>query len=147
MKEPVKKLLPLYAKASSALAREATYAGTLPVARLERLAAALAAPEGELEVELTIRRDISRSPKLEGRVQAALPLICQRCLRQFLFALDAPVDLRLVFNEEEENRVLKDAEPYLVEDDQLPFHPIVEEEVLLALPYAPRCERPDCEAG
>lgn len=147
MKDPVKKMLPLYAKASSALAREATYAGLLPVAKLERLVAAVAAPDGQLDVTLTVRRDLSRAAKLEGRISGALQLECQRCLRTFEWPLDVAVDLRLVFNEDEENRVLQEAEPYLVEDDTLPFHPIVEEEVLLALPYAPRCERSDCVAG
>ena len=57
---------------------------------------------------------------------------------------NAAIDLRLVFNEEEESRVLKDAEPLLIEDDTVHFHAAVEEEVLLVLPYAARCERDDC---
>ncbi|WP_293391147.1 DUF177 domain-containing protein [Nevskia sp.] len=152
MNEPVKKtaqrILPLHAKVSSALTREASYAGSLPVSRLERLKQALAdlhdTPQTDLQVELQLRRDKTRAPKLEGRVQGELTMTCQRCLKPFQFVLDAAIDLRLVFNEEEENRVLKDAEPYLVEDDQLPFHVIVEEEVLLALPFSARCERDDC---
>ncbi len=152
MDEPVKKtaqrILPLHAKVSSALTREASYAGSLPVSRLERLKQALAAlhdtPQTDLQVELQLRRDKTRAPKLEGRVRGELTMTCQRCLQPFQFVLDAAIDLRLVFNEEEENRVLKDAEPYLVEDDQLPFHVIVEEEVLLALPFSARCERDDC---
>lgn len=152
MNEPVKKtalrILPLHAKVSSALTREASYAGSLPVSRLERLKQALAdlqdTPQTDLQVELQLRRDNTRAPKLEGRVRGELTMTCQRCLKPFQFVLDAAIDLRLVFNEEEENRVLKDAEPYLVEDDQLPFHVIVEEEVLLALPFSARCELDDC---
>lgn len=152
MNDPVKKtaqrILPLHAKVSSALTREASYAGSLPVSRLDRLKQALAdlqdTPQTDLQVELQLRRDKTRAPKLEGRVRGELTMTCQRCLRPFQFVLDAAIDLRLVFNEEEENRVLKDAEPYLVEDDQLPFHVIVEEEVLLALPFSARCERDDC---
>lgn len=152
MNEPVKKtaqrILPLHAKVSSALTREASYAGSLPVSRLERLKQAVAdlhdTPQTDLQVELQLRRDKTRAPKLEGRVRGELTMTCQRCLKPFQLVLDAAIDLRLVFNEEEENRVLKDAEPYLVEDDQLPFHVIVEEEVLLALPFSARCERDDC---
>lgn len=147
MKQPVKKMLPLYAKASSALARQATYGGALPIARLPRLSAAVADPAGELQVELTARHDANRAAKLEGSLRGELSLICQRCLQPFAWPLDAMVDLRLVFNEDEENRVLKDAEPYLVADDTLPLHAIAEEEVLLALPYAPRCGRPECEGS
>lgn len=147
MNEPVRRLLPLHAKVSSALTREARYEGALPVARLERLRAVTADADGSLQVELQLLRDKTRVPKLEGRVRGELSMICQRCLQPFLWPLDAAIDLRLVFNEEEESRVLKDSEPLLIEDDQLPFHAVVEEEVLLALPYAPRCDRGDCEPG
>jgi len=147
IREPQKRILPLHAKVSSALAREAIYEGTLPVARLERLKAAVVDDAVDLHVHLQLRRDANRAPKLEGTVTGQLPLICQRCLRPFLMPLDTIVDLRLVFNEDEENRVLKDAEPWLIEDDQLMFHTVVEEEVLLALPYAPRCEQDDCRPG
>lgn len=147
MNDPVKKLLPLHTKVSSALARGATYAGLVPVARLERLGAAVAERSGDLEVELSLRRDANRAPKLEGHIRGELQLVCQRCLRSFGWPLAVDVDLRLVFNEDEENRVLKDAEPLLIEDDRLPFHAVVEEEALLAMPYAPRCGRPDCQPG
>ncbi|GAC1625213.1 MAG: YceD family protein [Nevskia sp.] len=147
VKKPDKKTLPIHAKASGALAREAVYAGLLPVARLERLSAAVAGPSGDLDIEFKIRRDANRAPKLEGRIRGGLQMVCQRCLRRFAWPLDLAVDLRLVFNEDEENRVLKDAEPYLVSEDMLMFHAIAEEEVLLALPYAPRCEQDDCEPG
>lgn len=147
MNDPARRLLPLHAKVSSALTREASYEGLLPIARLERLSAVTTDSSGALQVELQLRRDKTRVPKLEGRVRGELPVVCQRCLRPFPWPLDTAIDLRLVFNEEEESRVLKDSEPLLIEDDQVMFHAVVEEEVLLALPYAPRCEREDCEPG
>ena len=142
-------MLPLHAKVSSALTREASYEGLLPIVRLERLRAVVTDPDtdGALHVELQLRRDKTRVPKLEGRVRGGLSVVCQRCLKPFLWPLDIAIDLRLVFNEEEESRVLKDSEPLLIEDDQVLFHAVVEEEVLLALPYAPRCEQEDCEPG
>ncbi|MBA4286829.1 MAG: DNA-binding protein [Xanthomonadaceae bacterium] len=147
MNAPARRLLPLHAKVSSALTREASYEGLLPIARLERLRAVTVDGDGSLQVELQLRRDKTRVPKLEGRVRGELPVVCQRCLRPFQWPLDIAIDLRLVFNEDEESRVLKDSEPLLIEDDQVLFHAVVEEEVLLALPYAPRCEREDCEPG
>jgi uncharacterized protein len=44
-----------------------------------------------------------------------------------------------VHSEAEERRLLHDCEPLLVEDDTVPLHEVVEEEVLLAIPIAPRC--------
>lgn len=144
MNDSSRRLLPLHAKVSSALNREARYQGVIPIARLERLVAVVDDPAGDLEVELELRRDKTRVPRLQGRVRGGLKLVCQRCLQPFTWPLDAAIDLRLVFNEEEESRVLKDAEPLLIEDDTVHFHAAVEEEVLLVLPYAARCERDDC---
>jgi len=84
---------------------------------------------------------------LNGTIDGALVLQCQRCLRSFEWPLHVSVALRLVFSEEEENRVMQDAEPYRIEDDVLQLHDVVEDEVLLALPIAPLCDREDCSAG
>jgi uncharacterized protein len=144
MNDTSRRMLPLHAKVSSALNREALYLGLIPVARLARLVDVVEDPAGDLEVDLQIRRDANRVPKIEGRVRGPLALVCQRCLQPFAWPLDAAIDLRLVFNEEEESRVLKDAEPLLIEDDTVHFHAVVEEEILLVLPYAARCTREDC---
>lgn len=144
MNDAAKRPLPLHAKVSSALNRDARYQGVIPVSRLPRLVDVVEDASGELDVQLEIRRDATRVPKLEGRVRGALTLVCQRCLKPFAWPLDAAIDLRLVFNEEEESRVLKDAEPLLIEDDTVHFHAVVEEEVLLILPYAARCADEHC---
>lgn len=146
MKEPVKaRNLPQFARLTNTTPLPATYAGVLAVARLPRLVAALASADGELSVtlELTRQRAVLR---LGGSVRGDLQLVCQRCLRPFTWPLDAKVSLRPVFSEDEEARVLGEEEPYLVEDERLPLHDLVEEEVLLALPFAPRCLAPDCRA-
>ena len=52
--------------------------------------------------------------------------------------------LRLVNSESDEQAVLEQDDPYLVQDDQLPLRDLVEDEVLLALPMLPRCPDPGC---
>jgi uncharacterized protein len=144
MKEPIKaRSLPQNARLTNTTPLPAVYGGVLPVGRLPRLVAAIATPDGELSVSLELSRNRG-ALRLGGSVRGELLVICQRCLRQFAWPLDAAVSLRLVFSEDEEARVLSEEEPYLVEDERLPLHDLVEEEVLLALPYAPRCSAPDC---
>lgn len=128
-----------YAPASAAIQREASFAGTILVERLPRLSAAVAAPSGELDVDLAVGREMARPPFLRGAIRGELQLLCQRCLENFSWPLQAKVDLRLVESEADEAKWLQDYEPYLIEDDRLPLHAIVEDEVLLALPLAPRC--------
>jgi uncharacterized protein len=147
----MKNTIPQRISASAALARGARYAGSLPLARLPRLADCAAGEGGEVQVDLTLERDAGRSPHLRGRIQATVPQQCQRCLRSFPQPLDVNLDLRLVFSEAEEVRLLRDCDPYLVLDDEVPLQQIVEDELLLALPMSPHCDRPDCagapEAG
>jgi len=131
--------LPNYAPAATAIQREAQFAGTILVERLPRLVASLASAAGTLDVRLRAGKEIARPPFLRGEIRGELQLICQRCLEIFNWPLLAKVDLRLVRSEGEESKYLQDYEPYLIEDDRLPMHEMVEDEVLLALPLSPRC--------
>jgi uncharacterized protein len=137
--------LPLHVPARASVARRARFAGVLPVTKLPRLAAAAATQEGELRVSLQAQPDASGASQLAGTIEGDLHLECQRCLRPFVQHLRVQLDLRLVETEEDEERLLHECEPYQVIDDRLPLHEIIEDEVLLALPLAPRCARPDCE--
>jgi uncharacterized protein len=137
--------LPLYAKAATAITREGVFVGSVPVAKLPRLAAALNDAEGLLSAQLHVARNRRGRPHLFGVLRGELGLICQRCLQPFRWPLEVAVDLRLVESEAEETEALKEGECWLIEDDRLPLQEIVEDEALLALPLAPRCLRPDCK--
>ena len=136
--------IPLRVKASQAVSRHEAFAGSLPLAKLPRLAATLADPAGELQVELQATRDREGQDWLHGEIRGRLPLTCQRGLHAFDWNCDVALSLALVDSEAEEQKLLKDSESYLVEDDELPLRDLVEDEVLLALPMTPRCEDPDC---
>jgi uncharacterized protein len=140
-------VVPLHAPARASVARRARFAGTLPLARLPRLTAILAASDGELHVDLQARPDAGGAPHLIGRITGPVQLQCQRCLRPFSHTVDLALDLRLVESEADEERLMHECEPYAVQNDRLPLHEIIEDEVMLALPWSPRCERPDCHPG
>ena len=136
--------IPLRVKASQAVARHEAFAGSVPLAKLPRLAASLAQSAGTLQVELQATRDDEGQDWLHGEIRGRLPLTCQRGLHDFDWNCDVALSLALVETEAEEEKLLKDTESYRVEDDELPLRDLVEEEVLLALPMMPRCEDPDC---
>jgi uncharacterized protein len=136
--------IPLRVKASQAVSRREAFAGSVPLAKLPRLAASLAQSAGTLQVELQATRDEEGQEWLHGEIRGRLPLTCQRGLHDFDWNCDVALSLALVESEAEENKLLKDTESYLVEGDELPLRDLVEEEVLLALPMMPRCEDPDC---
>jgi uncharacterized protein len=134
------KILPSYAVATDAVRRNARYAGSLAVAQLSRLADLLVDSEGSLSVEWTAGRNVAGRAQVQGHISGSLQLRCQRCLQPFQWDLDLNPELRLVYSEEEEARVLQDCEPYRVEDDRLPLRDMAEDEVLLAMPLMPRCK-------
>ena len=137
--------IPLRVKASASVTRGSIWHGAVPVQRLQRLAAVLAGPAGELQVELQAGRNIAGHGVLGGKITGELPLACQNCMKTFSWPLETTLDLRLVHSEAEEKRLLNECEPLLVEDDTLQLQALVEEEALLALPIAPRC--PECGGG
>ncbi|MBI2383844.1 MAG: DUF177 domain-containing protein [Gammaproteobacteria bacterium] len=135
--------IPQRIRASLAVAHGERHSGTLPLAGFSRLREALADAAGDLRVELAGAHDSLGHPVLDLHAAAELRLLCQRCMTPFGWTLDRRAALRLVATDEEEARLMNECEPYRVQDDWLPLHEIVEDEVLLALPMLPRC--PSCE--
>lgn len=136
--------IPLRVSASQAVSRREAFSGSVPLAKLSRVAAIVAESAGSLQVELQATRDEEGQDWLHGEIRGRLPMTCQRGLHPFEWDCDVALSLCLVKTEAEEERRLKECEAYRVQDDVLPLRDLVEEEVLLALPVAPRCEDPDC---
>ncbi len=120
--------------------------GDLTLASLNRVRDSLALTDGELHYRLSGFLDEQGQPGLRCEVQACLQLICQRCLEPLAFTLN--IDSRLLFESQAANDFDGDCDT----PDRIKVYPdmpvalIVEEEVLLALPMAPRhtqaCEAP-----
>jgi len=136
--------IPHHVQASKALARGELYEGVIPLQQLPRLSEQLAEAKGGLEVSLHAGKDEQGQAWLKGTVRGTLKLPCQRGLHPFDWRCDVEMALRLVSTEAEEQRLLKECEPYWVQNDELPLRELVEDEVLLALPMTARCEDPDC---
>jgi uncharacterized protein len=143
MKPPRSGGIPAHVSATRALASGQQFRGALPLSQLPRLAAQVADRDGSLDVELRAEK-AAGGAWLRGAIRGELTLTCQRGLHPFGWRCNLRPALRLVTSEAEEQRLLKDAEPYLVQDDRLPLRELVEDEVLLALPMMPRCDDPDC---
>lgn len=136
--------IPLSVSASKAVARREQYAGRIPLAQLPRLKPMLADTAGELQVRLEASKDGQGDGWVRGHVAGQLSLTCQRGLHPYTWPCDLSFELRLVDSETEEQEVLEQQDPYLVQDDRLPLRDLVEDEVLLSLPMLPRCEDTGC---
>ena len=132
-----------FAKATSKLQ------GTWPVAEFLRLHGALRTTAGTLRYELRGVPESQGRPALRLKVDGTLQLACQRCLAALEFPLRIDVLLRLAATQQEmEAEPLEaDGPESIVAAKQMRVQSLVEDEVLLAIPIAPRHEACAGDAG
>jgi uncharacterized protein len=124
-----------------------TWQGTWPVSDFPRLRDLLHADTGSIACEVEGVPQTQGRPALRLRLAGALQLVCQRCLGALEFPLRVDVTLLLAHTQAEIDAEPFDAEgpEWVVAQKDMPVHALVEDELLLAIPIAPRHER--CAAG
>jgi len=117
--------------------------GAWPVAEFSRVRDSLRTDEGSIQYELVGVPEERGCPALRLKVGGSLQLVCQRCLGALEFPLRVEVSLLLAKSQAE-----VDAEPLaadgperIVAGREMQVRELVEDEVLLAIPLAPRHER------
>lgn len=147
MPDPSQSLkLPHIVDALKLCQQHARVAGSVGFARLPRLEGLLSEMDGDARVDIAFAVDEQHRKILTGRVQADVPLTCQRCLGKMVWQLDTGFDLALVWDEEQADQLPKTLDPVLVEDTDVDLYRIVEDEMLLSLPLVPHHEPGTCSA-
>ncbi|MBC7988916.1 MAG: DUF177 domain-containing protein [Luteimonas sp.] len=119
------------------------FEGRLPLSSMSRLRDVLSDGEGEARFVLEFDRDALQIPYVELRIEAELPLICQRTLQRFLQPVQVVQRLGLLRAdsssvEADEAGLPEGYEPLLVaEDGELRPVELVEDELILAVPLVP----------
>lgn len=121
--------------------------GSIPVAALLRLRDGLVDDAGALRYEVWGERDFQGASYLMINVDGELMLRCQRCLDGMAVPLHVAARLRLVAPGAPwpEDDLEDDSADAIEADSELALLPLIEDEVLLALPLVPRhgrCEPP-----
>jgi uncharacterized protein len=126
------------------VAAQREFEGRIPLASMPRLRDSLLQPDGDARFVLTFGTDAMKLPVADLRIEAELPLECQRSLRRFLLPVQLAQRLALVRDEAEEEGVPPDYDVLLVEGDgMLKPAELVEDELILALPVV--AVAPDAE--
>ena len=125
--------------------------GVWPLSSFARLCALLASDAGEVGYALQGTRDARGRPSLRLSVRGTLPLHCHRCLEPMPFKVQAEELLVLAATQAE-----IDAEPAdpsapdrVVAGKEMAVRELIEDQLILELPYAPRhelCKGPETAA-
>jgi len=118
----------------------------VPVARLTRIAGLLASPEGEVKGSVELSRESGRIIA-DVQFETQLMVSCQRCLGAMPMRIEGGSRVALVESEEDAATVPPEFETALAPQGRLRLAELVEEELLLALPAAPRHAEGACPAA
>lgn len=119
--------------------------------QLPRLADILVTTQGSLSVRLEGWRDEQGKSWLQVNISGEPELCCQRCLGgvRFLLAISSRLQLMAPGEEWPDDDLVDDSADAITAEKALPVLSLIEDEVLLALPIAPRheqCESPSASA-
>src|SRR5262245_20051556 len=116
--------------------------GVWPLNDFPRLRDMLAKDAGEVAYEIRGVRDARGRPALRLKVSGTLWLGCQRCLEPMAFAVDTEVTLVLAatLDEIHAEPASAQAPDRVVAGREMALRDLIEDELILAVPYAPRHE-------
>ncbi|MCU7947361.1 MAG: DUF177 domain-containing protein [Candidatus Thiodiazotropha sp. (ex Cardiolucina cf. quadrata)] len=123
------------------------FSGQLPLDALLRLSACLLKPAGVVHFELIFSRDPQRRAILSGWLKTALSLQCQRCLEEVILPIDIRLSQVFVRGLDEAGLLSESLDPCLVEEEQVTFTDLIEDELLLALPQVAMHDSGICPAS
>jgi uncharacterized protein len=114
--------------------------GVLPLNGFPRLRDMLVSDAGEVAYAVKGVRDERGRPSLRVRVHGTLQLRCQRCLEALPYAVNADELLVLAASQAEIDAAPVDvqAPDRVVATAEMALRDLVEDELILAVPYAPR---------
>ncbi len=123
-----------------------TLNGEITVSELPRLADMLASPEGHLRYTVQGMQANGKS-FLQLNVEGDCHLRCQRCLEDLPHSVDIASRLQLLEGDELMQDDASDEVDGIEASKELDVLGLVEEEVLLSLPFAPRHDEGVCESA
>ena len=132
-----------YLDAEELASRRAVVTGFVEIESMPRLLELVAGTPSAIAYRIEFTRDASGRPRIVGRVEGVLPFICQRCLDGLDWRIDTEFESMLVGDEREGAH---GEEVVVCPDGRLALAPMIEDEVLLAVPSAPVHADGTCEA-
>jgi len=124
---------------------EQTVHGVLPISSLARLQDSLHDAAGHVEINVRGGKDAQLRPVLDVTISGALHLRCQRCLGRIEYPVRVENTLLLVTQADADGNEFDELEvDWIVASRELNVAELVEDELILSLPYSPRHAEGEC---
>lgn len=118
--------------------------GRMTLVKMPRLKSLLGDENGSVDYRLDFGRDEQGQAYIEGEISAGLTLICQRCMSPVDVPLQNKVNIGIVADKTEAERLPRHFEPLIIVDSLISLPSLIEDEVLLGLPMAPAHKIDQC---
>ena len=112
--------------------------GALPANGMSRLRNVALSMGPEVLVQLQFSFGLYGLPRISGKVSYALGMRCERCLDEVKFVLEPTIQVLLKSENESVAKESEEHEFYEYSDNNLELANLIEDELLLVLPLAPK---------
>lgn len=116
--------------------------GQIALSSMVRLSDMLVSSDGDVAVQLDAGVDAEGVSHLRLSLDATVTVVCQRCMEPLVMPLQVASQLGLGRDEAQLEALPAAYDPLLLPGETATLAELVEDELLLALPFAPRCADP-----
>lgn len=143
--KPFDEPLPRQADLRKLAKREAHFKVHLNAACFPRFAGAIYEGKGFVDAELHIGVNEEHLRYIQGTVYSEVQMVCQRCMSPVDVIISSDVDLGIVWDEDKGKQLSASMDPLIVgEDELLDLNEVVEDELLLSMPFVSYHEPDQC---
>ena len=123
----------------------AVLAGSVRFSSLKRFCELLDSTDGSVKARFQFGQNRGQCVTVEIDYEAAPQLVCQRCLEPFTMPLAQSASLALIEPGDSEDYAPEGYEPYLMEEAKVQPAALLEDELIIALPFVARhLDEQDC---
>lgn len=145
MADPLPKLLDI----RKLIAADVEVHACEPLKNFPRLRDMLESPldgsEGSgVDIQLHCYVDMQGKRRIDGHVEARVQVKCQRCLQPMPLTLDSQFAVAAVWSDDEAEHLPKHLDPYIVGEGLQDVRPLIEDELIISVPYVSYHEMEDC---
>lgn len=110
--------------------------GQIAVAECSRIVDRLCSTAGQVSFEWLFTKNEQQRPIIQGWVKAPLQLLCQRCLKQMCWQVEAKVALVVLTEGQSDAHLPPGYEALVLTKTPVSLKTLIEDEIILALPIA-----------